>query len=157
MPFPVCGDRQIGVYFRPERGGLITAANTGADDRVADPAIFRDEPDPLYGRWILERLASRLPVLRGGEVVGSHAGVYLSGADDFPVIGAVPGVAGLYCVMDTAGNGMTSSPGLGRALAESIVLGKTFTDLHPFRPGRFAEGDLVAAPYRHGDAAARLA
>jgi glycine/D-amino acid oxidase-like deaminating enzyme len=47
-------------------------------------------------------------------------------------------------VADTGGYGMTCSPGLARALVETIVQGRTFTDITPFRPSRFAEGRALA-------------
>lgn len=148
-PFPLCADRHHSIYFRPEPGGLVLAANSGPDEPVPDPAVFDPTTNPWYERWILDRLARRIPAMRAAEIVGGHAGVYLSSADDFPILGPVAGVDGLYCVCDTAGNGMTSSPGLGRALAEVIVHGRTFTDIGPFRATRFAEGEPIAEAYRH--------
>jgi glycine/D-amino acid oxidase-like deaminating enzyme len=152
-PFPVGSDPQNSVYFRPEHGGLVLAANAGPDDYPDEPPGvpegFDPTTSPWYGRWILERLARRIPAMREAEIVGGHAGVYPHGSDGFPLLGPLREAQGLYCLCDTAGSGMTSSPGLGRALAETIVRGATFTDITPFRPSRFAEGEPLTVHYRH--------
>ena len=148
-PFPVAADVHNSVYFRPEHGGLVLAANIGPDQRDVNPEDFENGADPWYGRWIQEHLARRIPAMREATVAGGHAGVYLSSADDFPLLGPVGDVEGLYCLCDTAGSGMTSSPGLGRALAETIVRGKTFVDISPLRPSRFAERQPFTEPYKH--------
>lgn len=148
-PFPMCADRANDVYFRPERGGLVLAANSGPDEPADSPEHFDPGVDDGYARRIHGAIARRIPAMRAATVVGGHAGVYAATPDEFPILGPVPGIEGLYCIGDTAGNGMTSSPGLGRALAEMIVRGATFTDIDPFRPSRFAEGQPIAVPYRH--------
>jgi glycine/D-amino acid oxidase-like deaminating enzyme len=137
------------VYVRPEPGGLVLAANIGPDQPVEDPAHFDPGIHPSYSEAIGARLAARIPMMRSAVAVGGHAGVYLSGRDNFPVVGPVPGVAGLYCMCDTAGNGMTSSPGLGRALAETIMDGAAYVNIDPFRPARFTENDLLGVGYGH--------
>lgn len=153
LPFPGCYDPANGIYFRPEAGGLVLAANAGPDDYPDEPPGDPDHFDPTtsawYADWIVERLARRIPALADAEVVGGHAGVYPRGGDGFPLLGPLREARGLYCLCDTAGNGITSSPGLGRALAETIVYGRTFVDIHPFRPSRFVEGAPIGVPYRH--------
>jgi glycine/D-amino acid oxidase-like deaminating enzyme len=152
-PFPVCGDAQNSVYFRPEHGGLVLAANSGPDNYPDEPPGDAENFDPTvapwYGRWIMNHLVKRVPAMAEAEIVGGHAGVYPKGSDNFPLLGALREAEGLYCLCDTAGNGMTSSPGLARALAETIVRGRTFVDITPFRPSRFAENGPVTTPYRH--------
>lgn len=157
-PFPVCGDARNSVYFRPEHGGLVLAANSGPDDYPdeppGDPDHFDPTAAPWYGRWIMQHLARRVPAMAEAEIVGGHAGVYPKGSDNFPLLGPLREAEGLYCLCDTAGGGMTSSPGLARALAETIVHGRTFVDIAPFRPSRFAEHDPVTTPYRHASSEA---
>jgi len=153
LPFPVSGDDHHHVYFRPEPGGLVLAADEGAGDRPdeqpGNPDRFDETAPAWYQRWVLQQLARRIPTMRRAEIVGSHAGVLPHGPDNYPLLGAMHEAKGLYCICDTGGNGMTASPGLGRALAEQIVHGKTFVDIQPFRPSRFAEGEPITAAYRH--------
>ena len=152
-PFPVSGDDRNHVYFRPEPGGLVLAAPETAepypDEPPADPDAFDTSAAAWLGRWVVQQLARRMPAMREAEIVGGHAGVLPKGPDGYPLLGAMAEAHGLYCLCDTGGNGMTASPGLGRALAELIVQGKTFVDIHPFRPSRFAEHEPITVAYRH--------
>ncbi len=155
-PFPVSGDDHNHVYFRPEPGGLVLAAPETAEpspdevaDGPADPDAFDAGASAWMGQWVVQQLAKRIPAMRDAPIVGGHAGVLPEGPDGYPLLGAMAEAQGLYCVCDTGGNGMTASPGLGRALAETIVQGWTFVDIHPFRPGRFAEHDPITSAYRH--------
>ena len=98
---------------------------------------------------MVQQLARRIPAMREATIVGGHAGVLPKGPDGYPLLGAMEEAQGLYCICDTGGNGMTASPGMARALAEVIVHGRTFVDIHPFRPSRFAEGEPITSAYRH--------
>ncbi len=154
-PFPVCSDDHNRLYFRPEPGGLVTVTNGGAEDYPdallgdADPDRFDPSASAWYGRWTRRQMARRVPAMVDAEIVGGHAGVYATGPDGYPLLGPLREAEGLYCLCDTGGNGLTTGPGLGRALAETIVRGRTFTDIRLFRPSRFAEGAPIAAAYRH--------
>lgn len=153
-PFPASGDDHNHVYFRPEPGGLVLAADETHGDvpgesANADPDHFDPTAPAWYGCWVARQLARRIPAMAEAEIVGGHAGVLPKGPDGYPLLGAVGVAKGLYCICDTGGNGMTASPGLGRALAEHITRGRTFVDIHPFRPSRFAEGEPITLAYRH--------
>jgi glycine/D-amino acid oxidase-like deaminating enzyme len=152
-PFPGCGDPYNCVYFRPEPGGLVLAANAGPDDYPDEPPGDPEHFDPTtsdwYAHWITRRLARRFPAMSEAEIVGGHSGVYPKGPDNFPLLGQLGEIEGLYCICDTAGSGMTSSPGLARALAETLVRGSAFVDIHPFRPSRHAEGATITASFKH--------
>ncbi len=152
-PFPASGDDHNHVYFRPEPGGLVLAADETPEDppgqAPGDPDHFDETTPEWYGRWVRQQLARRIPAMGQAEIVGGHAGVLPKGPDNYPLLGPMGEAKGLYCICDTGGNGMTASPGLGRALAEHIVLGRTFVDIRPFRPSRFAEGEPITAAYRH--------
>lgn len=158
MPIPSCTDPHNSVYFRTEPGGLVMAANAGPDNYPDEPPGDPDGFDPTaaawYSGWVVGHLSRRIPAMRDAEIVGGHAGVYAKSSDSFPLLGPMREADGLYCLCDTGGGGMTTSPGLGRALAETIVHGSTFTDARPFRPSRFAEDDPIAVAHRHEGARA---
>jgi FAD-dependent oxidoreductase domain-containing protein 1 len=60
------------------------------------------------------------------------------------VIGPAPEAPALLHCAGFGGHGVMHAPAAGRAVAELVTLGtcRSF-DLHPLRPERFAEGDLV--------------
>jgi glycine/D-amino acid oxidase-like deaminating enzyme len=130
----------------------VLAANAGPDDYPdeppGDPEHFDRGAALWYQEWIVRHLSRRIPAMRHATVAGGHAGVYPKGPDSFPLLGQVGGVEGLYCICDTSGGGMTSSPGLAIALVDLILQGQTFTDVTPFRPSRFAEGAPLEGAYR---------
>jgi sarcosine dehydrogenase len=57
--------------------------------------------------------------------------------DSNPLVGAVPGVRGLYMAAGLSLNGFGGGGGIGRSLAELITTGSSELDLHPYRPWRF--------------------
>ena len=67
-PVPGCADPSNSVYFRPEAGGLVLAANSGPDDYPGepdgDPEQFDSSVSDWYARWIVEHLARRWPAMR---------------------------------------------------------------------------------------------
>jgi glycine/D-amino acid oxidase-like deaminating enzyme len=60
------------------------------------------------------------------------------------VIGPAPELPALVHCAGFGGHGVMHAPAAGRAVAELVTGGACVTfDLHPLRPSRFAEGDLV--------------
>ena len=151
---PCCSDLPHNIYFRPEPGGLAAAGAMRAEPEfpIAPDALIEgfDAGAPSWlGPWAQARLARRIPALSAATVAGGHAGIYAVSPDGFPILGAVPGVEGLYCLSDGAGNGMTSGPGLGRALAEILVDGHAGIDTAIYAPDRFAAGRPNRPAYHH--------
>ncbi|VAW31982.1 hypothetical protein MNBD_CHLOROFLEXI01-4624, partial [hydrothermal vent metagenome] len=60
-------------------------------------------------------------------------------ADSFPIFDYAPGIANVYVVADS--NHGFKMIGVGQEVAK-VVMGEHSSVLHPFRYGRFAEGDL---------------
>ncbi|HEV2921190.1 MAG TPA: FAD-dependent oxidoreductase, partial [Actinomycetota bacterium] len=72
------------------------------------------------------------------------AGLYPETPDHHAVIGPDPRVPALVHCAGFGGHGVMHAPAAGRAVAELVATGACATfDLHPLRPARFAEGDLV--------------
>lgn len=62
-------------------------------------------------------------------------------SDGSPVIGAVPGAAGVFIATGHSCWGILNGPATGLALAELIVQGKsTSVDIKAFSPSRFVRG-----------------
>lgn len=149
-----CGsDPQFNIYFRPEPGGAAVGAMRAEPEFPPAPEAVLEGFDagaPAWlGPWALARLARRIPALGAATVVGGHAGVYAVSPDGFPLLGACAGIEGLYCLTDGAGNGMTSGPGLGRALAGIIVDGHAWIDTAIYAPDRFTVGRANRPAYHH--------
>ena len=156
-PIPCCSDPRHNIYFRPEPAGLLAVGAMQEEPAFPlAPAPSVEGFDPAapqwLGPWARQQLARRIPALAGAEVAGGHAGVYAITPDRYPLLGPFEAVRGLYAIVDGAGNGMTSGPGLGRALAETIVHGKAWIDLSLYDPDRFGRGTANRPAYHHAGA-----
>lgn len=153
-PIPCCSDPQHNIYFRPEPAGLLAVGAMQEEPAFPlPPAASVEGFDPAaaqwLGPWARQQLARRIPALARAEVAGGHAGVYAITPDRYPLLGPFEAVRGLYAIVDGAGNGMTSGPGLGRALAETIVQGKAWLDTSLYDPDRFGRGTTNRPAYHH--------
>ena len=100
--------------------------------------------DPAWLEGLHELAARRLPPLAAARIDrgACWAGLYEMSPDNHALLGAAPGVSGLFLANGSSGHGVMHSPAIGQLLAELILDGEaTSLDLHPFRPERFAEGE----------------
>jgi sarcosine oxidase subunit beta len=148
---PVVIDGVIGTYFRPH-GGELSLLGVEAGHRVAVEAI--DEVVEAYDHDLvapaLGRLARRVPSFAEAPFARGHRGIYDTSADNRAVLDVAPGIKGLFVAGGFSGTGFKKSPAVGVCMAELITEGKATTvDIHPFRLGRFADGDpIVGDEYR---------
>ena len=141
------------VYIRPETGGLMLVGSIEpeeAEDEVTDPDSFNERVDfdtvADYG----ERVARRYPLMEQGTSAGGWASLYDITPDWHAIMGALPGVEGLYCVAGTSGHGFKLGPAVGEMVTDLIVNGeKPDADISMFGAGRFAEGKGVAGKYEY--------
>ncbi len=122
-------DAESGFLLAPMRRGV--RLTTGAEFARADAP-----PTPV-------QLARAEPLARGllplGDKVDetSWMGVRPCTPDMLPVIGPVPGRAGLWCAFGHAHQGLTLGPTTGRLLADMMAGEAPFLDPAPYRPDRF--------------------
>jgi sarcosine oxidase, subunit beta len=144
-------DGVLGTYFRPH-GGELSLLGVEAGHHIGVEAIDREVEgyDHAVVAPALGRLAGRVPSFAGAPFARGHRGVYDTSADSRAVLDAAPGVAGLFVAGGFSGTGFKKSPAVGVCMAELITEGKATTvDIHPFRLGRFADGDpIVGDEYR---------
>ena len=148
---PVVIDGVLGTYFRPH-GGTLSLLGVEAGHPLGVEAIDREVEgyDHRVVAPALGRLAGRVPAFAGAPFARGHRGVYDTSPDSRAVLDAAPGVAGLFVAGGFSGTGFKKSPAVGACMAELVTQGEATTvDIHPFRIGRFAEGDpIVGDEYR---------
>ncbi|MEA2497610.1 MAG: hypothetical protein QOH26_15 [Actinomycetota bacterium] len=139
---PMCVDLDTGVLVRREGpdGYLIAYSDP------TDLPGWDDTLDSGFLAAVAARIGNRFPELEGKPIHPKHcwAGLYPETPDGHAIVGAAPSVPGFIQCAGFGGHGLMHSPAAGRAVAELVVDGRCSTfDLHPLRPSRFEEGDVV--------------
>jgi sarcosine oxidase subunit beta len=139
---PMCVDLDTGVLVRREVSGGFVVAWSDPDD----PPSWETTLDPRFLEGLGGRVGHRFPLLEDVPVDPRQcwAGLYPETPDHHAIIGDTPEAPGFVQCAGFGGHGVMHAPAAGRAVAELVALGRCATfDLHPLRPSRFAEGDLV--------------
>jgi sarcosine oxidase, subunit beta len=134
------------LWARWHDGGLLWGGHytTHPRDMLVDAPV-PDRLDDLPIDGVLEdqrvaRAASYMPALSQSASLSFTHGAPCYTSDLMPLVGAVPGVDGLYAIAGDNELGITQGPGYGKALAEQIAAGSSdFVDLHPWRLDRFGD------------------
>jgi sarcosine oxidase subunit beta len=147
-----------GTYFRPEVGNITLVGGTESmpseKRRVSDPSVYNEKADPDYVSTTSAKLCHRLASFEQAGFVRGWAGMITVTPDWHPILGAIPDLEGGYCAVGFSGHGFKLSPAVGLLMAELITQGQASTlDLTPFRPTRFAQGDLLQGKYGSGSKA----
>jgi sarcosine oxidase subunit beta len=138
---PMTIDLSTGFHFRPEGLGLLMA--------WADPEerpSFNTNFDRAFVEKVLTLGVSRVPVLEEVAVNPSRAwaGLYEMTPDHHPILGAAPGIPGLFLASGFSGHGVMHSPATGKILADLILKGTTdLIDAKLLDYSRFAEGRMI--------------
>ena len=104
-----------------------------------DAGYTRDTEVPTLAR-MAERALRLFPALRGAGAMRFWSGLRPWPADGLSIIGAVPGMDGLYVAVTHSG--ITLSPVIGIALSQLITgSGASVVDISPFSPARFGSDD----------------
>jgi len=138
---PMTIDLSTGFHFRPEGLGLLMA--------WADPdekPSFNTNFDRAFVEKVLTLGVSRVPVLEEVAVNPSRAwaGLYEMTPDHHPILGAAPGIPGLFLSSGFSGHGVMHSPATGKIMADLILKGTTdLIDAKLLDYNRFAEGRMI--------------
>lgn len=140
--FPVVRVPDRLAYLRPEVGGLMLGffETTPLGVDVAARADFAVAATPRDRDVLTAHAPGLMDVIPGlGEapIVGGTAGVPTYTPDGHFVVGALPGVAGLFVATGCCAHGIAGSGGVGRALAEAVTGEAATLDPGPMAPGRF--------------------
>jgi glycine/D-amino acid oxidase-like deaminating enzyme len=147
------------LYVRAEAGGLLI----GSEEIVVHPPTLlaglgnafglTNQPGPerggalgrsihadathQYHLALARAFTDVVPVLGTCTVREVRTGLPTRTPDMHHLLGAAPGVAGLYLVGADLECGMTRGPGLGRLLTELITTGTVQPDMIAYRPDRW--------------------
>lgn len=146
-----CIDSNLALYYRSESGGF-TLVGGFYGKRGYDPDNFPQAADRETLGEMAVGIARRIPALEEAGLARGITGLYDMSPDARPLLGEIPGASGLHVATGFSGMGFKISPAVGLVMAEQILDGKATTvDIHAFRPGRFAEGRPIKAPYEYQD------
>ncbi|ALP68562.1 NAD(P)/FAD-dependent oxidoreductase [Paraburkholderia caribensis] len=140
---PITRILDANICVRPDRGGLLLGGY-----EKSPTWLNMDAPDPHFrvenlelDIGILRRLANdvaeQLPVFKNAQIREHRGGIPTMTADGHHIVGAIPGVPGLYVIGGCNVAGLSISPALGEQLAQLIVHGTTTFDISDMSPDRF--------------------
>jgi sarcosine oxidase subunit beta len=138
---PMCIDLETKLLVRTEGPAFLLAYSD-----PAEPPSFDTSFDPRFLIQVAERAGNRFPFLEGLRIDERKcwAGLYPETPDHHAIIGPAQDLPRFVSCVGFGGHGIMHSPAAGQAVAELITLGRCETfDLRPFRPSRFAEGELT--------------
>jgi glycine oxidase len=125
---PACVIAGHGGYVRPRPDGTTLVAATeedvGFDRRVTGEGIA----------WLLELTRTLCPVLLQGEVAETWTGLRPGTETADPLIGQVPGFAGLWVSAGHFRTGAKEAPATAQLVAEALTTGEAPPLLRPFAP-----------------------
>ena len=135
--WPLVLDLDNSFYFRPETGGVIMSL--AEEEEMEPPASGNDIALKRHNLDELARRATmRCPILESAEVRGGWAGLRTLTPDQFPLLGPIPSLSGLFVAAGFSGHGVTLSPFAASVLTADLTGGEgPLGDLSAFRPARF--------------------
>ncbi|MES0446184.1 MAG: FAD-binding oxidoreductase, partial [Desulfobacterales bacterium] len=138
--FPMIIDMDSGWYMKREGRGLILGGPSGGESFSHHVNFDAEE-------WTAIESSRRVPTLERARIVRGWVGHYELTPDHHAVIGAFPELENFICVTGFSGHGFQHAPAAGMVVAELIADGRIQTeDIHPLRPTRFRENDLIYEP-----------
>lgn len=142
-PHMVFIDHVLGTYFRPESEAL-TLVGVPCQEWDVDPDTMPTGLPPHAPTEGAQILTHRIPAMERAALARGYRAFDCYSADRHAILGAVPGIDGLYLATAFSGSGFKTAPAVGTCMAELIVDGRARTvDIDAFRLTRFAEGRRV--------------
>jgi len=146
-PHMVVIDHVLGTYFRPE-SDVLTIAGVPCQVWDIDPDTMATGLPPSAPVEGAQLLTQRFPAMEGAELARGYRAFDCYSADRHAILGAAPGIDGLYLATAFSGSGFKIAPAVGACMAELITEGRAHSvDITAFRPERFAAGQLIVSPH----------
>lgn len=142
---PVVRLPDCSVYIRPEGQGLIVGAfeaqpqSYAPEEVTADFLMSQVTPNRDSLRHHMKIMTAYAPALSGASIVRTQQGLPTFTPDGNPLVGAVPGLDGLFIACGCCATGVSLSPAIGRLIAELLAGAKPFVDITPLALNRFGE------------------
>ena len=149
---PLVIELESGFHFRPKGAAQrfampnLTADGTEEKGPAGAPAAYPGEFAPLevpasLEPWVRARAAWRHPAFANMRIVDSWSCYYEMTPDDHPIVGAVPGVPGLYVAAGFSGHGFMHAPATAQLVVEEMLDGRAHTiDIRDLSLERFQTG-----------------
>ena len=146
-PHMVFIDNVQGSYFRTE-STTLTLVGVPCPVWDIDPDTLGTGVAPNAAAEGAAILTHRIPAMERATMSRGYRAFDLYSGDRHAILGAVPGVDGLYLATAFSGSGFKIAPAVGACMAQLIVDGRAKTvDIDAFSVRRFAEGRAVEGPY----------
>ena len=140
---PTVIDFPNSMYFRPETGRLTLVGLEDENPLGESPEGDTEHSRPGFVERAIDRICKRIPGIDRGSLHSAHGGYDGITPDQRAILGQA-GPRGFYLACGFSGTGFKIGPAVGRCMAELIIDGRANTvDIHPFRPSRFSEGELL--------------
>ena len=152
----VC-DAPGGVSFRQMANGTLVGTDSPEPPDLPVHAAIReravDFPDETlrasHGTRVLDKVKAFLPRSRDATLDHVTLGFRPMPTDGLPIVGAVPGTAGVYVAVTHSG--VTLAPILGKYVQQELLEEGLVEELAPYRPDRFeGRAQHVDAPGQLG-------
>ena len=126
-----CSVGWSGNYATTKPDGLVWAGTT------EEEAGFDETPTVEARDQIMASLDKMLPSLGDVDLVRQTACLRPVTPDRLPVLGAVPGVEGVFLATGAERKGILLGPSMGRIAADILTTGTSDIAIDAFHPGRF--------------------
>jgi sarcosine oxidase subunit beta len=133
---PTVLDLETCSFLRPHAFHLSAAGITNTSLLLKPADVWDETVKTTETQTLSELTARRVPLLDHAPLKRAHAILYDRMPDGYPVLGAVPGTAGLYIAAGFGEDTLATAPAVGHALAELVVDGRAGMDLQEFRLAR---------------------
>lgn len=150
---PMVIEWESGFHFRPKGNAVRFAMPNLTADGVTEKGPPRPPDSFVPGAypalevpaalepWVRARAAWRHPLLADVRIRSSWSCYYEMTPDDHPIVGAVPGVDGLYIAAGFSGHGFMHAPATARLVVEEMLDGAARTlDIADLSLERFQTG-----------------
>jgi sarcosine oxidase, subunit beta len=139
------------IYFRPETGGVVLVGTGDHGDPIEDAdTLSDDQVDLEHVDRIAALMAHRMPAFEDAQYTAGWTGPYDITPDWNPMVGALPGHAGVFVAVGFSGHGFKLAPTIGEALAQTVLGRPVRVPIDAYALSRFTEGKALHGAYGIG-------